>query len=289
MIGLISVSLSRSIMINEQPSWMFAARYRLSDGYEHVQLVGDRVLGYWVCLNRCDGTLIWERTYWRPNEIVAIAENVVVATEESSSGCFGISLETGRLLWTSHASGWRGRMFRALDFVPCFANELRDAPHHVQGQECFCYSGRVIDLCSGRDLRRIPKDEVIGGTSTADSVPVHARAAGPCTRQVARLGDQRQDTGRQGVSTPPHGCDRFQSLVISHREHHVLHVGRCQEVSLHRSLRLLGCVGGVLLEKDFAQQPVHCGSQRNEVSPANPGTRARNGGAGRANRRTTVA
>jgi hypothetical protein len=201
-------------MIDEKPPWVFAARHQLSGGYEHVHLVGGRVLGFWVCLDRSDGTVIWDRAYWRPDEIVAVAENVVVATEEGSSGCFGISLETGRLLWTSHASGAWGTIFRALDFLPFFANELRDAPHHVQAHECFCYSGRVIDLCSGRDLRRIPKHEVTGGTSTADSVPVHVRARMDLA-QGRCLAWETKDDGCEGKQFQLHLTDTTGSKVWS--------------------------------------------------------------------------
>ena len=69
-------------------------------------------------------------------------------------------MKSGNLLWTSHARGWWGRVVRVLDYVPGFTNELRDTPHHISGSEVFCDSGRVLDLLTGTDLRRIPPEEV---------------------------------------------------------------------------------------------------------------------------------
>ena len=64
-------------------------------------------------------------------------------------GCYGISLENGQLLWTSHGSGIWGRLGRLLDFVPGFANEFRDTPRQIKDGKNFCDSGRIIDIQTG--------------------------------------------------------------------------------------------------------------------------------------------
>jgi hypothetical protein len=154
-------------VIDSTPSWTFTARYPLTQWYGHVHLLSSKVLGQWACFDRHDGSLVWEQGLWRPNTIVEIQDGIIVATEMRSDGpwtadfgCYGISLDTGKLLWTSHGSGWWGRFLRLLDFVPGFTNDLRDDPNFVQGQECFCNSGRIIDLHSGKDVRRIPRGDV---------------------------------------------------------------------------------------------------------------------------------
>ncbi len=155
------------LLIDSAPSWTFTAKHPLTQWYGHVHLLPDRVLGQWVCLDRHDGSPIWERRLWRPNTICDVHDGVIVATEMRSDGpwtadfgCYGISLDTGELLWTSHGRGWWGIFLRMLDFIPGFTNDLRDDPHHVRGQECFCNSGRIIDLHSGRDVRRIPRSDI---------------------------------------------------------------------------------------------------------------------------------
>ncbi|MCA9174365.1 MAG: hypothetical protein KDB14_07760 [Planctomycetales bacterium] len=82
-------------------------------------------------------------------------------------GCYGISLESGTLLWASHGSGIRGVLARMLDFVPGFTNEFRDTPHHVEGGQVFCDSGRVLDVKTGRCQRRVDPDSVQAHESRA--------------------------------------------------------------------------------------------------------------------------
>lgn len=154
-------------MVESNPRWSFAAGREVYQWYGHVQLLPDRVLGQWCCLERETGRGIWQRNYWRPNTVRGVSERVVVASETRSDGpwtadfgCYGICMKSGNLLWTSHARGWWGRVVRVLDFVPGFTNELRDTPHHISDNEVFCDSGRVLDLLTGRDLRRVPPEEV---------------------------------------------------------------------------------------------------------------------------------
>jgi hypothetical protein len=154
-------------MIEPTPQWSFDAGRAVYQWYGHVRILSDRVLGQWCCLDRETGRLIWQKNFWRPNTVRGVSEGVIVASETrhdgpwiADFGCYGICLETGDLLWTSHARGWWGRVVRFLDYVPEFTNELRDSPHHVVGREVVCVSGRVLDLLSGADLRRISRAEV---------------------------------------------------------------------------------------------------------------------------------
>ena len=148
-------------MFDETPRWTFTARYPIRPQWQsNVQLLPTRVLGQWFYLAREDGTVLWERRFRRPTEVVGISDGVVIATEGYFLGCYGISLETGELLWTSHANGWAGAIHRVLDFVPLLINDLRDAPQHVANGECICISGRVLDVHTGRQIRRMPYEEV---------------------------------------------------------------------------------------------------------------------------------
>jgi hypothetical protein len=154
-------------MLEVTPAWSFTARFTLTQWYGHVHLLPSRVLGQWFCLDRSDGRVLWERRFCRPDTIREVAGPVIIASETRSDGpwtasfgCYGISLETGELLWTSHAAGMWGRLLRFLDFVPGFTNELRDAPDFVQSGEVVCASGRVLDVHTGRDIRRLPAEEV---------------------------------------------------------------------------------------------------------------------------------
>ena len=117
-----------------------------------------RVLGYWFCLDRSSGARLWERRL-EPDEIVGIEDGVIVANERrrlpfSSKryGCYGISLETGKVLWTSHASSFWGVLLTALD--------VKDCPVYVADGKCYCWSGRILDVKTGKLLERVPKEEI---------------------------------------------------------------------------------------------------------------------------------
>jgi len=159
--------LDGSVMINPERLWTFTAHHALRGFYDHVRLLPARVLGRWFCVDRRDGRALWERRHGRPDSVVGIGDDMIVAAEMTSAGmwtgqlgCYGISLATGELRWTSHANGWWGRVLRGLDFLPFFSNELRDAPIRVEGLECTCASGRVLDVRTGRQVRRIPRENV---------------------------------------------------------------------------------------------------------------------------------
>ena len=97
--------------------------------------------------------------------MAGIDSGVIVANETRSDGpwtagfgCYGISLQNGRLLWTSHGSGLWGRFVRLLDYVPGFTNELRDTPEQVEDGKVYCRSGRVLDVTTGQLIEKTDPD-----------------------------------------------------------------------------------------------------------------------------------
>ncbi|QDV69044.1 hypothetical protein Poly24_27580 [Rosistilla carotiformis] len=98
-------------MLNETPIWEFQAKQPLIRWYGHVRLLTDKVVGQWFCLDRQAGLVHWEHNL-HPDEIVDIVDGVIVANERRRQhigslryGCYGISLDTGEVSWTSHSSG----------------------------------------------------------------------------------------------------------------------------------------------------------------------------------------
>ncbi len=152
-------------MVNEEAKWQYTTSNSLTQWYGHVQLLEDKALGQWFCADLQTGELLWDRHLRRPNTICGVSENVIVASEMRSDGpwtltfgCYGISLATGELLWTAHRNRG-GKFLRLMDFIPGFTNELRDKPVAVQGSECLCEKGSVIDVNTGRFLRKVsPSD-----------------------------------------------------------------------------------------------------------------------------------
>ncbi|QDV56245.1 PQQ-like beta-propeller repeat protein [Rosistilla oblonga] len=142
-------------MLNETPHWSFYAKRPLTRWFEHVRLLTDKVVGQWFCLDRQTGAVLWERNL-RPDEIVDITDGVIVANERrrhsfSSEryGCYGVLLDTGKLLWTSNSSGlWEG-LRRLAGWMDC--------PIYVADQRVYCRSGRVLDVKSGDLLERVTK------------------------------------------------------------------------------------------------------------------------------------
>ena len=154
-------------MITDTPIWTCSARHSLKRAYGHVALMDQLVLGQWICLNRCDGRLLWERRFLRADTIVGVADDVIVASENRSDGpwtvdfgCYGISLQTGELLWVSHRNGIWGKIVRLFDYVPGFTNDLRDTAVAIRNGEVFCRSGRVLDIKTGKFLRRIRRADI---------------------------------------------------------------------------------------------------------------------------------
>lgn len=154
-------------MLVETPKWTFSSQKPLSQWYGHVVLLPDDVLGQWFCLARESGELKWQHNIFRANRFCGVDCGIIVADEmrsdgpwTSSFGCYGISLEDGQMLWKSHGTGLRGWLGHLLDYVPGLTNEIRDSPHHVKDGQVFCYSGRVLDIHTGKTLKKISPDAV---------------------------------------------------------------------------------------------------------------------------------
>jgi len=175
-------------MIGDRPAWTLTSNLPLTQWNGHVHLLPDKVLGQWFVAERKSGELVWQRRILRANSIRGIASGVIVASEMRSDGpwtfdfgCYGISLEDGRLVWVSHREGAFGIVTRLLDFVPMFTNELRDSPHHVLEGKVYCESGRVLDALTGELLGWMKREEIAAfvessPTDTLFSVSMYSRS-----------------------------------------------------------------------------------------------------------------
>jgi len=145
-------------MIRESPAWEFSSKNGLVQWYGNVDFYGDRVLGQWFCLDAESGRLLWERSMPAPNTVVGVTNGVIIASEMQSGGpwtldfgCYGISLETGEMLWDSKylsypADGWLSRMFKTLfgRFI-----EANENPVDVNNGMVWCESGRILNASDG--------------------------------------------------------------------------------------------------------------------------------------------
>ncbi len=151
-------------MLDPAAAWTFHSSTRLTQWYGHARLLADYVIGQWTCVARHSGQLVWQSHFWRPNTICGVDSGVIVATEMRSDGpwtmsfgCYGISLQSGQIVWVSHRCGIAGFILKWLDAVPGFTNELRDSPHHVDSGRVFCESGRILDIQTGKLLTKAAK------------------------------------------------------------------------------------------------------------------------------------
>lgn len=148
-------------MIAENPQWSFRVRHNLTKWYGHVQLTPTRAVGQWFAIDRQTGQCLWEKRFWRANNVVQLVGGIILADETRSDGpwtmgfgCYAIEESSGKLLWQWHGRGVWGHLVRALDWVPGFTNELRPTVIGVRGSECIVSSGWVLDLQTGRPLRK---------------------------------------------------------------------------------------------------------------------------------------
>jgi len=220
-------------MLIEQPTWTYKSGRSLCQWYGHVQLVAHKVLGQWVCLDLYSGQRLWQRRYRRPNTVVGVGKEVIVATEMRSDGswtltfgCYGISLETGVLLWTSHATRPWSWFLRCFDFVPRFTNSLRDAAVGVRGSRCVCESGRVLDIRSGREVGRTRDVEAWRPVSLGDSDKqspaerlYYSQLGGEPS--LVEIGEGKFLTHRWDGESPPSEPlgQQFQLFLVKDRQH----------------------------------------------------------------------
>jgi len=156
----------------EKPSFYDSAM--LVELLPHHVLCSNESPKPWSCLERSTGNLIWERKVGRPNRVYGVENGVIVASERRAYdspliwdyGIYGLSLEAGELLWTSHGRGWWGRFTRLLDAVPDFRNELRDSPLYLQAGAIVTESGRLVSPTDGSEI----------GTTEPDSSEMERRA-----------------------------------------------------------------------------------------------------------------
>ena len=154
-------------MIDREPAWRFTSDRQLTQWYGHVQLLPSCAIGQWFCVDRQSGDLKWQRQHFRANSICGCDSGAIVAYEMRSDGpwtagfgCYGLSLESGKLIWSSHGTGIVGTLSRFFDFIPGFTNGLRDSPRVVADGKVFCSSGRVLNVLSGKTVSQISPDDV---------------------------------------------------------------------------------------------------------------------------------
>ena len=151
-------------MLEQEPAWVYniPAHRRITYGSQ-VLLTPEFTLGDWFCLERATGRIVWERTprqMGRANSIIGVAGGIIVGHETRSSdgpyvsryGVYRVSLTTGEFIATAHAAGRWGKFLRFLDFIPDFANDIRDTALAVEGESIICESGRVLDAETGEEV-----------------------------------------------------------------------------------------------------------------------------------------
>jgi len=156
-------------MIRKSPAWKFSSKNGLVQWYGNVDFYGDRVLGQWFCLDAKSGRLLWERSMSEPNTVVGVTKGVIIASEMQSDGpmtfdlgCYGISLESGEMLWDSKyisypPDGWLSRMLKPLfgRFIEC-----NESPLDVNDGKVWCESGRILNALDGTLIARENPGEI---------------------------------------------------------------------------------------------------------------------------------
>jgi len=120
----------------------------MTQHYGHARLLPGHVLGMWFLIDRDSGAPLWQRAFDRPNHLVGVANQTIIASETvqvgcgwANHGCFALSLATGELIWASHG------------------DDGTDSPTALVGDEVVCDRGRVLALRDGRLRRHIPREE----------------------------------------------------------------------------------------------------------------------------------
>jgi hypothetical protein len=149
-------------MVHEPPVWRYQAEHSLIRGYGHVLLLPHHVLGQWFCVERASGRVLWDHPVAEADSVIGVSEGVIIATQtvERGPGCttygvYAISLETGDLLWTSHIAK-RDRRGLLETIFSAIGVDTSDYAAGVRGSECISAAGRVLDIHSGKELRREP-------------------------------------------------------------------------------------------------------------------------------------
>ena len=155
-------------MLSAMPAWVLSDQ--IMTAHDHMRLLPDRIVGTWLCAQRSNGKLIWSFDARRPNQISGIIDSVLIATENYPVGMmgtgnfhrYGISLDSGQLLWTSHPSGACGEAsrFGSWDLEDFDVDGDAAAPRLIEDGKCLCKDGSIIDPHSGHQVGQMTPNDV---------------------------------------------------------------------------------------------------------------------------------
>src|SRR6516162_9862489 len=96
-------------MIEIQPSWTLDRSAGTRAWPDRVRLIGRFLLGQWYCLNRDDGSEIWQRTLPSVNFITGVHDGAILCATiapgwRSGVGACAVRLANGELIWSEPLS-----------------------------------------------------------------------------------------------------------------------------------------------------------------------------------------
>lgn len=154
-------------MLYATPAWVLSDQ--LMTGHDHLRLLPRRIVGTWMCAQRSSGKPVWSFNAMRPNRIYGIVDSVIIATENRTTGLmgmdnfhiYGISVQTGELLWTTHSSDACGEASPDQWYPDQFDFHGSAAgPRLIEDGKCLCKDGSIIDPLSGEKIGKMPPEDV---------------------------------------------------------------------------------------------------------------------------------
>ncbi|MBI2942564.1 MAG: hypothetical protein HYY25_00030 [Candidatus Wallbacteria bacterium] len=145
------------MLLESEPSW----RVELLSGehggrLSHARLLQGSIVGCWFGLERATGRRIWQAEGCPADDIFGVAGVVVVGTRVSGSGAaletrgiWGLSAETGRLLWKWPPSGPMERLSAGFRRLAGMRAEPADGPLLLQGGRVYTRLRRMLDCRTG--------------------------------------------------------------------------------------------------------------------------------------------
>lgn len=145
------------MLLESGPSW----RVELGAGehggrLSHARLLEGSVVGCWFGLERATGRRIWQASGCRADEIFGVAGTVVIGTRVSGAGAaletrgiWGLSAETGRLLWEWPRSGAMERLSAGFRRLAGMRAQPADGPLLLQGERIYTRLRRMLDCQTG--------------------------------------------------------------------------------------------------------------------------------------------
>jgi outer membrane protein assembly factor BamB len=167
-------------LLERTPLWEYNADHDLTQWYGNVELCGRYAIGQWFCIELTTGHVVWTGADHPATAIhdVDTKRGVIVATQTNSggpctwdSGLYGISIETGELLWTGPSNDGVSLFRLLVSFLPGLRIDWVGSPHALVDGELFTESGHVIDVTTGASLRKIPEADL--PPRTDDASPAH--------------------------------------------------------------------------------------------------------------------